>query len=119
MRLLWPRTAKHHTAINGSRIIRPVQRYLNWVFNPIVSQEELPPRCTLQLRDRLDDAIRALEEPDRYKVTQFWFLLDDEERLLWAQRRKSVLLILWVRGGAHGFDGLGVKLSEALDEIDR
>ena len=79
----------------------------------------MPPKYTLQLRDRLDDAICALQEPDRYKATQFWFLLDDEERLSWVQRRKSVLLILWVRGGAHGFDGLGEKLSEALDEIDR
>lgn len=119
MTLPRPRAAKHHTAINGSRILRPVQRCLNWVFNPKVPQEELPPRCTLQLRDRLDDAIRALEEPDRYKITQFWFLLDDEERLSWVQRRKSVLLILWVRGQARGFDGLGEKLSAALNDIDR
>lgn len=78
----------------------------------------MPPRCTVALRERLDEAIRALPERDRFGVSQCWFLWGDEERLYWVQRRKSVLLILWVRGGAHGFDGLGKRLPAELHSLN-
>lgn len=67
----------------------------------------------------IDAAMQATPD-DRYGwfITR-WTKMDKESRLCWVQRRKAALMVIWVRGGRSGFQGLGIRLSQALADIDR
>jgi len=45
--------------------------------------------------------------------------MNDAERFAWAERRKAALVVIWVRGGTNGLQGLRKRLCEALTDIDR
>jgi hypothetical protein len=49
---------------------------------------------------------------------QRWSNMTQEDRMHWVDRRRAALMVVWVRGGDKGFEGLGKRLSEALQEID-
>lgn len=48
-----------------------------------------------------------------------WAEMSTAQQLTWAERRRTPLLIIWYRGGRDGFNGLGDRLQDALEEIDR
>jgi hypothetical protein len=51
----------------------------------------------------------ALKRPERNRC---------KSSMHWVDRRRAALMVVWVRGGDKGFEGLGKRLSEALQEID-
>jgi len=98
---------------------RLTRRFLHPILNPTQPQEAVPAFSTSQWVDQIDAALADLSQQQRGSFWQRWCTMNDAERCAWVERRKAALLIIWVRGGTNGLQGLRGRLCGALADIDR
>lgn len=81
--------------------------------------DAVPAFTTDQWVNQINAVLANLPKHHRGSFWQRWYTLDDAERHAWVERRKAALVIIWVRGGNNGLQGLGKRLCGALADIDR
>ena len=96
-----------------------VRQWLQPIFHPTSPPDAVPAFSTDLWVDQIDAALNDLPQRHQGSFCQLWFSMDAAERIAWVERRKAALLIMWVRGGPNGLQGLGERLCKALADIDR
>ena len=95
-----------------------MRRWVHLILHPKLPPEAVPAFTTEQWVARIGAALRDLPDQHQGPFCQHWHTMGDQERLTWVERRKAALVIIWVRGGSTGFQGLGERLCGALADID-
>lgn len=96
-----------------------VHRWLRAILHPTLPNDAVPAFTTDHWVNQINVALVDLPQHHRGSFWQRWYRMDDAERRAWVERRKAALVIIWVRGGTKGLQGLGERLCGALGDIDR
>ena len=98
---------------------RLLWRWFNSILHPTLPIDAVPVFTTDQWVSQIDAALVNLPQQHCGSFWQRWCTMDDAEQRAWVERRKAALVIIWVRGGSNGLQGLGERLCGALADIDR
>ena len=93
--------------------------WLQLILYPTLPTDAVPALTTDQWVAQINAALVNLPQQYHGSFWQRWYAMDDAERLAWVERRKAALVIIWLRGGTKGLQGLGERLCEALIDIYR
>lgn len=89
-----------------------------WLLDPHPVRSTIPAHTAEEVVILITSAAeRHVEAPSGW-LSRRWATMTHNERIAWVGRRRAALIVVWVRGGDQGFEGLGRRLSEALREID-
>jgi len=86
--------------------------------NSIVEQS-VPDLTAQQIVDEINTIAQSHRACRTDWLATRWSQMSPTHRVAWVERRRAPLLIIWMRGGRDGFGGLGNRLQEALEQIDR
>lgn len=84
-----------------------------------VIEQSVPDLTTQQIVDEINTIAQSHKAGSTVWLATRWSHMSPTHRVAWVERRRAPLLIIWSRGGQDGFRGLGNRLQEALEEIDR
>lgn len=98
---------------------RLIGRWLRPILHPALPKDSVPAFNAEQWVIQISAALVNLPQHHRGSFYDRWYTMDDAERHQWVERRKAALVIIWVRGGTNGLQGLGERLCGALGDIDR
>jgi hypothetical protein len=99
-------------------MLRLIRSLLGPILQPTLLPDAVPAFTTRRWTDEISAAISDLPLGHQGWFCQRWNTMDEGEQLAWVERRKAALIIIWVRGGSDGFQGLRERLCEALADID-
>ena len=85
----------------------------------ILIEQSVPDLTAPQIVDEIDIIAQSYGAAGTGWLLARWAKMTPTQRLAWVQRRRALLMIIWMRGGRDGFNGLGNRLQEALEQIDR
>lgn len=90
-------------------------------FDPSVTVIKLsvPDLTAQQIVDEINTVAQSPDAASTGWLRTRWSKMSSAQQLAWVERRRAPLLIIWTRGGRDGFNGLGDRLQDALEEIDR
>lgn len=98
---------------------RLLWRCLRPILHPTLPKDAVPVFTTDQWVNQIDSALGDLSQQQRGSFWLRWCNMDYAGRCAWVERRKAALVIIWVRGGTNGLQGLGERLCGTLADIDR
>lgn len=103
------------------RLGRWLQCHLNRWLGPSkrLIEQSVPDLTAQQIVEEIDIIAQSYGAARAGWFQSRWAKMSSTKRLAWAKRRRLPLLIIWMRGGRDGFNGLGNRLQEALEQIDR
>lgn len=104
--------------ISHNWLQRIIRRYGGSFLNPKLPPDTIPRFTTERWVQEIDIALINLRDEYRGSFYYSWCRMYADERTAWVQRRKASLMIIWVRGGSEGLQGLPEGLCEALGDID-
>jgi hypothetical protein len=96
-----------------------VKKWHQWFWDRLFQSDLLPRFTNEQWIEQIELALQSRRYQQSSLFSHRWVSMTHAEKILWVRRRQAALLIIWARGGKLGFQEPGLKLQEALNDIDR